>query len=73
VADPSGKEEDDGVVMTNVLDTNKNQTYVLLLDAKSFKQIGSAGPTPHWIPHGFHGRYFDRKLNAPSAPELLVV
>jgi len=73
VADPSGKEEDDGVVMTNVLDTKSNQTYVLLLDAKSFKQIGSAGPTPHHIPHGFHGRYFDRKLNAPAAPELLIV
>eukprot|EP00933_Yihiella_yeosuensis_P076258 TRINITY_DN8593_c0_g3_i2.p1 TRINITY_DN8593_c0_g3~~TRINITY_DN8593_c0_g3_i2.p1 ORF type:complete len:355 (+),score=66.09 TRINITY_DN8593_c0_g3_i2:60-1067(+) len=64
VPDPNGSDEDDGTVMTNVLDTIKNQTYLLLLDGKTFKEKARAGPTPHTIPHGYHGRYFDRELNA---------
>jgi len=56
---PGSVAEDDGVVMTNVLDANRNETYLLLLDGRSFRQIGRAGPTPHVIPHGYHGRYYD--------------
>jgi len=63
LANPDGTAEDDGTVMTNVLDTTKNQTYLLLLDAKTLKESARAGPTPHVIPHGYHGRYFDRKIN----------
>ena len=57
-ADPDGLAEDDGVVMSTVLDTNNSQTYVLLLNASSFLPIAHVGPTPHVIPHGYHGRYF---------------
>jgi len=67
VPNPKGIAEDDGVVMTNVLDTTKNQTYLLLLDGATMKETARAGPTPHVIPHGFHGRYFDRKLNNQKA------
>jgi len=72
VPSPEGKSEDDGVVMTNVLDTLKNQTYLVLLDGQTMKQIGRAGPTPHVIPHGFHGRYYDRKLNAAAETAAAV-
>merc|ERR1711970_525205 len=37
VADPEGDSEDAGVVMTNVLDTLRNQTYLVVLDAKTMK------------------------------------
>ena len=60
---PGGTAEDDGVVLTNVLDTVTNSTWLLLLDGRTMAPVAQAGPTPHMIPHGFHGRYFDRRLN----------
>mmetsp|Transcript_71064 Transcript_71064/g.219730 ORF Transcript_71064/g.219730 Transcript_71064/m.219730 type:complete len:531 (-) Transcript_71064:114-1706(-) len=69
---PGGEAEDDGVVMTDVRDTLKNQTYLLVLDARTMGQVARAGPTPHVIPHGYHGRYFDRKLNAPASVPVWV-
>lgn len=72
VPNPEGKAEDDGVVMTNVLDSKKKETFLLILDAKTMKEVARAGPTPHVIPHGYHGRYFDRKLNSPSSLSVLV-
>merc|ERR1719221_1656897 len=41
VADPGGSAEDDGVVMTNVLDSVGKESYLLVLDAKTMKEIGS--------------------------------
>lgn len=55
---PNGTNEDDGVVMTDVIDTSSNKTYLVILDATTMTEIGRAGPTPIVIPHGFHGRYF---------------
>lgn len=60
VPDPGRDEEDAGVVMTNVLDTLRNQTYLIVLDARTMKVLSKAGPTPHLIPHGTHGRYYPR-------------
>jgi len=70
---PNGDAEDDGVVITDVLDTVKKESYLLILDAKTMRQVGRAGPTPHAIPHGFHGRYFDRSLNGPKKETLELV
>lgn len=56
---PEGDAEDDGVLLSNVLDTSKNQTFLLILDASSMQQVAWVGPTPHAIPHGYHGRYYD--------------
>jgi beta,beta-carotene 9',10'-dioxygenase len=58
VADPEGASEDDGVLMTNVLDATKNVTYLLLLNATTMAEQARMGPTPHVVPHGYHGRYF---------------
>jgi len=63
VPDPEGIADDDGVVITNVLDTTKNSTYLLVLNATDMTEIATAGPTPHVIPHGYHGKYFDRRVN----------
>jgi beta,beta-carotene 9',10'-dioxygenase len=50
--------EDDGVLLTVVLDSRGPGSYLLVLDAKSLAELGRAF-VPHHIPLGFHGQYFD--------------
>lgn len=57
VKSPEAKEEDDGVVMAVVLDQKINQSFLLVLDAKSFQEKARAF-APHVIPPGLHGQYF---------------
>ena len=57
IAAPGSKEEDEGVVLTVVLDHIHNDSFLLILDGKSFKEIGRAR-APHLIPAGFHGQFF---------------
>ena len=40
-----------------VLDGREGRSYLLVLDAKSLKELGRAR-VPHHIPFGFHGQYF---------------
>ena len=56
VAAPDAKAEDDGVLLSVVLDTRQS-SFLLVLDAASFKEIARAA-VPHVIPFGFHGQYF---------------
>ena len=49
--------EDDGVVLSVVLDSNSGQSFLLILDSKSFKEIARA-LVPHHIPFGIHGQYY---------------
>jgi torulene dioxygenase len=56
VADPEGKTEDDGVLLTVVLDGYVDKSYLLVLDAKDLTEVGRAemhGP----MSFGFHGAY----------------
>jgi torulene dioxygenase len=56
VANPEGYEEDDGVLLTVVLDGINEKSYLLVLDAKDLKELGRAevaGP----VAFGFHGAY----------------
>ncbi|MFZ5967176.1 MAG: carotenoid oxygenase family protein [Bacillota bacterium] len=55
---PDGTEEDDGVVLSVVLDTAKNKSYLLILDARSFEERARA-EMPYPIPFGSHGQYFE--------------
>ena len=48
--------EDDGVILSVVLDPANGSSFLLVLDAASFEEIGRA-QAPHHIPHGFHGAY----------------
>jgi carotenoid cleavage dioxygenase-like enzyme len=54
---PEGSEEDDGVLISVAFDGPKEQTYLLILDAKNFEEIDRAY-LPHNIPfplsHGMH-------------------
>ncbi|KAF2442666.1 beta,beta-carotene 9',10'-dioxygenase [Karstenula rhodostoma CBS 690.94] len=56
VADPEGVEEDDGVLLSVVLDGVEKKSYLLVLRAKNLLELGRAemkGP----MAFGFHGTY----------------
>ncbi|MFB6249432.1 MAG: carotenoid oxygenase family protein [Salinibacter sp.] len=57
VPHPEGSAEDDGVVLSVVLDPAAEQSFLLVLDAASFTERARA-PVPHAIPFGFHGQFF---------------
>lgn len=54
---PGATEEDDGVVLSVVLDTAAGSSFLLVLDAASFSELARA-QAPHHIPFGFHGQFF---------------
>ncbi|CAL8350585.1 unnamed protein product [Lota lota] len=57
VPSPNATEEDDGVVMAVVITPNKDKsTFLLVLDAKTFQELGRA-EVPVNIPYGFHGTF----------------
>jgi len=59
IANPDGTNEDDGVIVSIVLDAHKKQSFLLVLDAQSFAPIGQAW-VPHHIPFIVHGNYFPK-------------
>ena len=56
VAAPGATREDDGVILSVVLDTAKGRSFLLALDAASFRELGRAH-LPHHIPLEFHGTF----------------
>ncbi|KAJ8368217.1 hypothetical protein SKAU_G00082450 [Synaphobranchus kaupii] len=57
VPSPDAVEEDDGVVMSVVITpTVENSTFLLVLDARTFEELGRA-EVPVNIPYGFHGMF----------------
>lgn len=65
VPNPKGRSEDDGVLITIVFDGEKEKSYLLVLDAKTFQPINKAW-LPHAIPMSFHGMYFPEAQLGPS-------
>jgi beta,beta-carotene 9',10'-dioxygenase len=57
VAAPEARAEDEGVLLSVVLDVGKNHSFLLVLDAATLAEIARA-ETPHAIPFHFHGNYF---------------
>jgi carotenoid cleavage dioxygenase-like enzyme len=55
VAAPAAN-EDDGVILSVVLDTRQAASFLLILDASTFRELARAD-APHHIPFGFHGNY----------------
>jgi beta,beta-carotene 9',10'-dioxygenase len=49
--------EDDGVVLSVVLEAEAGRSALLVLDARSFEEIARA-EAPQRIPFGFHGQFF---------------
>lgn len=56
VAHPQSSQEDDGVVMSVVLDVKQGASFLLILDARTFTEVARAY-APHHIPFGIHGSY----------------
>ena len=57
---PGASGEDDGLVLSVVLDAPSERSFLLVLDAASFEEVARA-EAPHAIPFGFHGQYFRDK------------
>ncbi|KAJ8606108.1 hypothetical protein MRB53_041184 [Persea americana] len=64
VARPGGSAEDDGVLMTVVLDGRKGTSYLLVLDARNLSEVGRA-ECDVAVGFGFHGRHLAAEGPAP--------
>ena len=58
--------EDDGVILSVVLDVRQAASFLLVLDAATFRELARAD-VPHPIPFGAHGDYLAE--TAQPAPE----
>jgi carotenoid cleavage dioxygenase-like enzyme len=56
VAAPGADGEDEGVLLSVVLDARKGNSFLLVLDAPSLGELARA-EVPHHIPFGFHGQF----------------
>ncbi|MGJ0489874.1 carotenoid oxygenase family protein [Methylobacter sp.] len=56
VAAPDASKEDEGVILSVVLDAMKEASFLLILSASSYEELARA-EVPHPIPFGFHGNY----------------
>ncbi|HEY2487481.1 MAG TPA: carotenoid oxygenase family protein, partial [Candidatus Binataceae bacterium] len=53
---PNGADHLEGVIVSVVLDGQRGRSFLLVLDARSFEEVGRAF-APHVIPFGFHGEF----------------
>jgi carotenoid cleavage dioxygenase-like enzyme len=63
---PGATAEDEGAILSVVLDASTERSFLLVLDAGSFEEVARA-EAPHHIPFGFHGQYFRDKGDSTSA------
>jgi beta,beta-carotene 9',10'-dioxygenase len=56
VARPEAESEDDGVLLSVVLDAAAETSFLLVLDAADLGELARA-QVPHHIPFGFHGQF----------------
>ena len=56
VAEPDAEGEDEGVLLSVVLDGHRGNSFLLVLDARSLEELARAD-APHHIPFGFHGQF----------------
>ena len=65
VAAPDARAEDDGVLLSVVLDAARGASALVVLDARTMEEVARA-EAPHAIPAGFHGEFF---ADAPPLAE----
>lgn len=58
VAAPDQQSEDEGVVLSVVLDIQMNRSFLLVLDARSWTELARV-ELPYHLTFDFHGQYFD--------------
>jgi beta,beta-carotene 9',10'-dioxygenase len=57
VAAPEASLEDAGVVLSVIFDSQRDTSFLLVLDGRSFGEIARVR-LPEYIPFGFHGQFF---------------
>ncbi|XP_077862970.1 beta,beta-carotene 15,15'-dioxygenase-like, partial [Saccoglossus kowalevskii] len=62
VSTPGAVDEDDGVILANVLDTESATGMVVILDGKTFTEIGRA-ISPELMPFGLHSKFIQQKVD----------
>jgi beta,beta-carotene 9',10'-dioxygenase len=67
---PEGQTEDDGVLLSVVLDAESATSFLLVLDALSLTELARV-TAPHVITFGFHGGFFSNRT-ADSAADPSV-
>ena len=63
VADPEGRAEDDGVLLSVVLDGFAGSSYLLCLDARTMEEMGRATAHDVVVPYGFHGEHIPERTD----------
>jgi carotenoid cleavage dioxygenase-like enzyme len=61
VGRPGRQAEDDGVVLSVVLDSGRGTSFLLVLEASSFTEMARA-ELPHPVLFGYHGQFYDDLL-----------
>ncbi len=56
VAAPEAEDEDEGVLLSVVLDAAAGTSFLLVLDADDLSELARA-QAPHHIPFSFHGQF----------------
>jgi beta,beta-carotene 9',10'-dioxygenase len=69
VARPEAADEDDGVILSVVLDSKKAASFLLILNASSYRELARA-EVSHHIPFSFHGNYFAETSGPKSFRDL---
>lgn len=59
VSAPQAQAEDHGAILAVVLDVRAKASFLLVLDAETFRETARIH-VPHHIPFGFHGNFFRR-------------
>ena len=55
---PGRTAEDDGVILSVVLDAKRGSSFLLVLDAAAFTEVARA-ELPHAVLFGYHGQFYD--------------
>lgn len=61
VTAPNGSDEDDGAILSVVLDSQQRQSFLVVLDAATLAERARAW-MPHIVPFGFHGSHHQPAL-----------
>ena len=59
VPNPNATQEDDGILLSVVLDTKQKHSFLLVLDAATMTELARAH-APHHIPFGMHGIFLPK-------------
>ncbi len=60
---PDASQEDEGVLLSVVLDAAQNTSFLLVLDARSLTELARA-EVGHHIPFGTHGEFFSKDVRS---------